>query len=154
MPEGTLSQVVTLIYFSVCMCHFFAPYWGWYFIIMAVRMYLRRCKRRITGITSWWGLLYGTFCYNYFTTWMIMFETALEPMFWFVDRFARYLGPVSSNIYPQALLSPCFSDGDIVNASDCPSVFPSVHPSCYLLLNHWVVFNQTGYMTSPHGKSV
>ena len=39
------------------------------------------------------------------------------------------------------ILSQCFSDGDIVN----------VHPSCYLLQNHWSEFNQTCYMyvTSP-----
>ena len=24
-----------------------------------------------------------------------MFDAALEPMFWFVDHFVRYLGPVS-----------------------------------------------------------
>ena len=33
----------------------------------------------------------------------------------------------------------------------CPS---GICPSCYLLLNHWAEFNQTCYMTSPHGKGV
>ena len=31
---------------------------------------------------------------------------------------------------------------------------PSICLSCYLLLNHWVEFNQTCYITSPHGKGV
>ena len=34
-------------------------------------------------------------------------------------------------------LSPHFSNGDIVNASICLSI----HPSRFLLLNHWVEFN-------------
>ena len=29
---------------------------------------------------------------------------------------------------------------------------PSICPSRYLLLNHWAEFNQTRYITSPHGK--
>ena len=32
--------------------------------------------------------------------------------------------------------------------------YPSICPSNYLVLNHWAEFNQTCYMTSPHGKSV
>ena len=40
-------------------------------------------------------------------------------------------------------LSPHYSDGDIVIAS--------VRLSCCLVLNHWGEFNQTCYMTSPHG---
>ena len=35
-----------------------------------------------------------------------------------------------------------------------PSVHQSVRPSRYLLLNHWVEFNQTCYMTSTRGKGV
>ena len=31
---------------------------------------------------------------------------------------------------------------------------PSICLSHYLLLNHWVEFNQTCYITSPHGKGV
>ena len=38
------------------------------------------------------------------------------------------------------------SNGDIVNAF--------IHPSRDLLLNHWVEFYQTCYITSPHGKGV
>ena len=44
---------------------------------------------------EWLGLLYRTLCYNHYTTKMIAAETAMEPMFWFVDKFAKYLGPVS-----------------------------------------------------------
>ena len=35
-----------------------------------------------------------------------------------------------------------------------PSVHPSICPSRYLLLNHWVEFNQTCYITSPYGEHV
>ena len=49
---------------------------------------------------------------------------------------------------------PRFTDGDIVNASICPSISPSICPPCYLLLNHWTEFNQSCYMTSLQGKSV
>ena len=31
---------------------------------------------------------------------------------------------------------------------------PSICPSRYLLLNNWEEFNQTSYITSPHGKDV
>ena len=31
---------------------------------------------------------------------------------------------------------------------------PSICLSCYLILNHWVEFNQTCYITSPHGKGM
>lgn len=43
---------------------------------------------------AWLGLLYRTLCYNHYTTKMIAFETAMEPTFWFVDKFAKYLGPI------------------------------------------------------------
>ena len=35
-----------------------------------------------------------------------------------------------------------------------PFVRLSICPSLYLLLIHWAEFNQTCYMTSPHGKGV
>ena len=31
---------------------------------------------------------------------------------------------------------------------------PFIYLSCYLILNHWAEYNQTCYITSPHGKSV
>ena len=34
-------------------------------------------------------------CYNSLTTGTTVIDTALEPMFWFIERFIRYLGPVS-----------------------------------------------------------
>ena len=41
----------------------------------------------------------------------------------------------------------------------CASISPCIHrpPICsshHLLLNHWVEFNQTSYISSPYGKSV
>ena len=48
------------------------------------------------------------------------------------------------------IVIPRFRDGNIVNP---PSIQPSAYLTCYLL-NHWVEFNQTCYMTSPHDKGV
>ena len=46
-----------------------------------------------------------------------------------------------------------FHPGNIVNTTVYPSVHTSVHHAI-LLLYHWAEFNQTCYMTSPHGKGV
>ena len=37
-----------------------------------------------------------TLCYNQFTSCNTMFDAALEPMFWLVDHFTKYMGPVSN----------------------------------------------------------
>jgi len=55
----------------------------------------RTLRRRVRSYTEWFSMMYGTLCYNYFTNFMLMFETLLEPMFWFVERFAKHIGPVS-----------------------------------------------------------
>ena len=43
-------------------------------------------------------LTYWTLFYNSHTSFSVCMDTALEPLFWFVDRFVRYLGPVSIKI--------------------------------------------------------
>ena len=53
-------------------------------------------------------------------------------------------------VYPHAFFFKK-SDGYIVDSTVHPTVHLSVRPSCCLLLNHLVEFNQTCYMTSPHG---
>ena len=63
---------------------------------------------------------------------------------------------VCKNLSLQWHLLDC-GDYEIVNASVTPSVCPPAHPSACLsicLLNYWAEFNQTCYMTSPHGKGV
>lgn len=53
-----------------------------------------KIRRKYRNGCNWMSTLYMTLCYNYFTTFFIALETLLEPMFWFVDRFARYIGPM------------------------------------------------------------
>jgi len=40
-------------------------------------------------------LTYSSLFHNTLTSSMTVVDSLLEPMFWFVDRFVRYLGPVS-----------------------------------------------------------
>jgi low temperature requirement protein LtrA len=37
-------------------------------------------------------------CYNSLTSGSTVMDTALEPMFWFVEHFIRYLGPVRKQL--------------------------------------------------------
>lgn len=39
-------------------------------------------------------LMYFSLCYNAFTSPSLILETALEPVFWIVDHFAKYMGPI------------------------------------------------------------
>ncbi|KAL3863140.1 hypothetical protein ACJMK2_004909 [Sinanodonta woodiana] len=64
-------------------------YWSW-----KLRMFPRRLTRAAKSWCGWVRLLIMTLYYNYFTTYMIVMETAAEPMFWFVDHFAKYFGPI------------------------------------------------------------
>ncbi|XP_013420575.1 palmitoyltransferase ZDHHC16 isoform X2 [Lingula anatina] len=44
-----------------------------------------------------WRLLiitYRTLFYNSFTSWGIALDTAMEPLFWLVERLAKHLGPI------------------------------------------------------------
>ena len=38
---------------------------------------------------------YFSLFYNSLTSWYTTSDAAMEPIFWFVDHFVRYLGPVS-----------------------------------------------------------
>ena len=60
------------------------------------------------------------------------------------------LGPEFQIIGRAVWLSQGFCDWDIVNAS----IYLSVRPSHYVLLNHWAEFIKTSYMTSPRSKGV
>lgn len=74
----------------------YAVYFNRFFLMSSLLKCLPwKIRRRVRGFTEYGHMLYMTLCYNYFTTIYLAFETALEPMFWFVDRFARYLGIVS-----------------------------------------------------------
>ncbi|KAL5022759.1 hypothetical protein ScPMuIL_001914 [Solemya velum] len=53
-----------------------------------------KLRRRFVEMQDWVRLLLNTLCSNYFTSWSYAVETACEPLFCFVDRFAKYLGPI------------------------------------------------------------
>jgi hypothetical protein len=53
---------------------------------------------------DWLVLLRQTLFYNEFTSYMVGLETAAEPMFWVVDKFSKYFGPVSVTINPVIVL--------------------------------------------------
>lgn len=54
----------------------------------------RRLVNRCKDFTSWLILLRQTLFYNEFTSYMVALETAAEPLFWAVEKFSRYFGPV------------------------------------------------------------
>jgi len=67
---------------------------------------LRRCRcmrsalmqKACSQVEEKWFIVRLTFCslfYNSLTSSWTFVDTLLEPMFWFVDHFVRYLGPVS-----------------------------------------------------------
>ena len=59
------------------------------------------CRHFKLRLDEEWFLLKLTFWslfYNHLTSWSTIFDAALEPMFWFVDHFVRYLGPVSGEL--------------------------------------------------------
>ena len=58
---------------------------------------------------------------------------------------------IAKNVLISELLSPCFFKKKVVGILLSR---PSVHPSRYLVLNHWAEFYQTCYITSPQSKVV
>lgn len=91
-------------------------------------------------------------CYNAFMSPNLMLETAMEPVFWIVDHFARYMGPILM------CLVLTFSLAGVI-------MFYSIMGPRYLAFGwHWflphfmfgnlllvnVIFNYTmGYLTDP-----
>ena len=54
-----------------------------------------RVKQKLVYYKSWIRMFHQTFFYNEFTSFSVALETVFEPLFCFVDRFAKYMGPVS-----------------------------------------------------------
>ena len=55
------------------------------------------CQRLRTKIVDEWFMLkltYWSLFYNTLTSWSSIMDAAMEPVFWIVDHFVRYLGPV------------------------------------------------------------
>lgn len=62
----------------------------WRFTQLPLRL-VTRCKEFV----SWLLLIKQTLFYNEFSSCMVAIETAAEPLFWTVEKFSRYFGPVS-----------------------------------------------------------
>ncbi|KAH3789105.1 hypothetical protein DPMN_167274 [Dreissena polymorpha] len=54
----------------------------------------RKIRRRVRECSEWMTTLYYTLYFNYFTTFFLALEVMMEPLFWFVEKFARFLGPM------------------------------------------------------------
>ncbi|KAK7110934.1 palmitoyltransferase ZDHHC16-like [Littorina saxatilis] len=54
----------------------------------------RNVKRWVAGKLENCHLAMFTLCYNQFTSFHTMLDAALEPMFWIVDHFTKYMGPI------------------------------------------------------------
>lgn len=87
----------------------------------------------------WLILLRRTLFYNHFTSPTLIVETAAEPMFWTVDRFAKYLGP----IFMTAVV--CLVSSVIIVAYTCllPQEFKKGVIRCvfHLVFGHWLLIN-------------
>lgn len=122
------------------MCHLWHPQLVYIRAVIGVADMVawlpRRVRRKIRGGKEWVTTLYYTLCYNYFTTFFIALEIVLEPAFWFVEKFARYLGPVS-NIFILVLLN---SRNNAFQALySFLSIFPFIRYTCikiYLFVFH------------------
>lgn len=73
------------------------------FTVMRIHWRLLHCPQRVK---CWMGekmeychLTMFTLCYNQFTSGSTMLDAALEPLFWLVDHFTKYMGPVSTGIF-------------------------------------------------------
>ncbi|XP_014680738.1 PREDICTED: probable palmitoyltransferase ZDHHC16 [Priapulus caudatus] len=53
----------------------------------------RRLRTRLKLHRDACRLAFHSLVYNSFTTWSQVIDAMLEPMYWFVDTFAKYLGP-------------------------------------------------------------
>ena len=70
------------------------------FTMKKIHWRLLHCPQRVK---CWLGekieychLAMFTLCYNQFTSFNTMLDAALEPLFWIVDHFTKYMGPVSN----------------------------------------------------------
>lgn len=98
-----------------------------------------RLKDSAVQFFRWLCLLRQTLFYNHFTSTTIILETAAEPLFWSVDRFAKYLGP----IFMTAVV--CLVSSVIVVAYTCllPEEYNKRPAMCifHLIFGHWLLVN-------------
>ena len=68
-------------------------YWHWLFVKYSNGWLL---SVNFASETNLLKITFRSLTYNHFTSWGTCTDTALEPLFWFVDHFVKYLGPVSA----------------------------------------------------------
>ena len=69
-----IKVILCIVFFVLSTCHFV--------------LYLCIVEKKMLKLT------FHSLTYNEFTSWGYCMDTALEPLFWFVDHFVKYLGPV------------------------------------------------------------
>ncbi|CAC5426412.1 Coiled-coil domain-containing protein 186,Palmitoyltransferase ZDHHC16,Palmitoyltransferase ZDHHC16A [Mytilus coruscus] len=115
----------------------------WIFTMVKIQWKLLELpwRLKVSAIQSfqWLRLLRQTLFYNHFTSTTVIMETAAEPMFWTVDRFAKYLGP----IFMTAVV--CLVSSVIVVAYTCllPQEYTKGVARCifHLIFGHWLLVN-------------
>ncbi|KAL4231827.1 Palmitoyltransferase zdhhc16 [Mactra antiquata] len=98
-----------------------------------------KIRRKVRRCLDYFNVLYMTLCYNYFTTIFLAFETLLEPLFWFVDRFAKYLGPFFVTLVSVMTTSIV----TIFYVCLLPHVYENSLPLTvfHLIFGHWLLVN-------------
>ncbi|KAL8585831.1 hypothetical protein ACOMHN_065181 [Nucella lapillus] len=59
-----------------------------------VHHFPRRLKKWAAEKMEYCHLVLFTLCYNQFTSHNTILDTAMEPLFWIVDHFTKYMGPI------------------------------------------------------------
>nr|XP_022341372.1 probable palmitoyltransferase ZDHHC16 [Crassostrea virginica] len=99
----------------------------------------RRLVNRCKEFTSWLILLRQTLFYNEFTSYMVALETAAEPLFWAVEKFSRYFGPIFM------VVVVCLTTSVVVIFYIC--LLPHVYSQSlsktlfHLVFGHWLLVN-------------
>lgn len=64
----------------------------------AIKYWSKRLSGRIGDKFRLFKLVILSLFYNTFLDIYYIGDTAMEPLFWFVDHFTRYFGPVSNKV--------------------------------------------------------
>ena len=94
-PVSNLSNILIERWFQGDCYVTFIVYPRWLFVKYANVWLL---SVNFASETNLLKITFRSLTYNHFTSWGTCTDTALEPLFWFVDHFVKYLGPVSTLI--------------------------------------------------------
>ncbi|XP_052804832.1 palmitoyltransferase ZDHHC16-like [Mya arenaria] len=125
------------------MCHTFHPVLLYIYcmcgVVAMVTWLPRRVRRKLRGGSDWVSTLYYTLFYNYFTSLYVALEVMLEPLFWFVEKFAKYLGPV----FVTLVVVMTTSVVTIFYVCLLPHVYTTSLPWTifHLIFGHWLLVN-------------